>query len=145
MFPIALLNLIDRPHRAAARMHEAEAAARADLGRLSTALSSGGGPAAGGKAILEMEDEFEGEDEDQVEDRQDEDQVEIQDSGAEAPRRRGDTGGPARRDQHRAFCSGERRRDRTGARRPLGSRSGTSPATFMRIASMSELDPCTSH
>ncbi|MFB0984797.1 MAG: HemK/PrmC family methyltransferase [Phycisphaerales bacterium] len=87
---IALLNLINRPYRAAARMHEAEAAARADLGRLSTALSSGGGPAAGGKAILEIEDEFEGEDEDQVEDQaedqdedQVEDQVEIQDSGAE--------------------------------------------------------------
>lgn len=92
---IALLNLINRPYRAAARMHEAEAAARADLGRLSSALSAGGGPAAGGKVILEIEDEFEdefeGEDEDQVEDQvenQVEDQVEnaiveIQDSGAD--------------------------------------------------------------
>lgn len=45
---IALLNLIDRPHRAAARMQQAEAAAQADLVRLSSALDVGGGPANGG-------------------------------------------------------------------------------------------------
>ena len=38
---IALLNLIDRPQRAAARMQEAEQAARADLVRLSSTLGAG--------------------------------------------------------------------------------------------------------
>ena len=36
--PIALLTSIDRPHRAAARLEEAEAAARADLARLRSAV-----------------------------------------------------------------------------------------------------------
>lgn len=40
---IALLNLIDRPQRAAARMQEAEQAARAELVRLSSALGAAGG------------------------------------------------------------------------------------------------------
>ncbi len=44
---IALLHLLDRPRRAAARVQEAEQAARADLARLSTAMGAGAGPGAG--------------------------------------------------------------------------------------------------
>ena len=60
--PIALLNSIDRPHRAAARLEEAEAAVRADLARLRSAVGmdateasppSGDDPA--GAASLESE------------------------------------------------------------------------------------------